>query len=201
MSVFALVISAPRVKVVEIFAGLDLVFHDLFVSPFCLYDESEHFALRRLYHSFVFIGGCPCSRCVAYRLSYRCVEQPETMFEHVVFRCQLLPVLVERRPSYPDSILGFGRLLLQERNRLAQVSHAFSSCVRGVNCAKAQDSSVGGGAVVNCLGVVHMEEEVQDRVQREERRVGETHGKEQGEEQRVKEQTLNRSSWMSMEMT
>ena len=50
------------------------------------------------------------------------------MFEHVVFRCQLLPVLVECRPGRPDSILNFGRLLLQERNRLAQVSHAFSSC-------------------------------------------------------------------------
>ena len=46
-----------------------------------------------------------------------------------------------------------------------------------------------------------MEEEVQDRVQvevgREEQGVGETHGKEQGEEQR----TLNHSSWMTMEMT
>ena len=73
-----------------------------------------------------------------------------------------------------------------------------------MNCAKGQDSSVGGGAVVNCLGVVHMEEEVQDRVQvevgREEQGVGETHGKEQGEEQRSKEQMLNRSSWMTMKM-
>ena len=37
--------------------------------------------------------------------------------------------------------------------------------VRGVNSARGQDSSVGGGAGVICLGVVHMEEEVQDRVQ------------------------------------
>ena len=37
--------------------------------------------------------------------------------------------------------------------------------MRGVNSAKGQDSSV--GAVVTCLGVVHMEEEVQDRVQAE----------------------------------
>ena len=36
--------------------------------------------------------------------------------------------------------------------------------MRGEFC-QAQDSSVGGGARVNCLGVVHMEEEVQDRVQ------------------------------------
>ena len=59
--------------------------------------------------------------------------------------------------------------------------------------------------MVVCLGVVHMEEEVQDRVHvevgREEQGVGETHGKEQGEEQRVKEQMLNRTSWMTMEMT
>ena len=65
--------------------------------------------------------------------------------------------------------------------------------VGGVNSARVQDSSFDGGAVVNCLGVVHMEEEVQDRVQvevgREEQWVGETHGKEQGEEKR--EQTIN----------
>ena len=58
----------------------------------------------------------------------------------------------------------------------------------GVISARGQDSSCGGSAVVNCLGVVHMEEEVQDRVQvevgREEQSEGETHGKEQGEEQR-----------------
>ena len=76
--------------------------------------------------------------------------------------------------------------------------------VRGVSSARGPDSSVGGVPVVHCLGVVHMEEEVQDRVQvevgREEQRVRETHGKEQGEEQRVKEQTLNRTSWMTMSM-
>ena len=47
-----------------------------------------------------------------------------------------------------------------------------------------------------------MEEEVQDRVQvevgREEQGIGATHGKEQSEEQRVKEQTLNRTTWMTM---
>ena len=50
------------------------------------------------------------------------------MFEHVVFRCQLLPVLVKRRPGCPDSTLDFGRLLLLECNQLAQVFHAFTSC-------------------------------------------------------------------------
>ena len=64
-------------------------------------------------------GGCPCSRCVAYRRSYCCVEQSETMFEHVVFRCQFLPVLVKRRPGCPDTILDFGRFLLLECNQLA----------------------------------------------------------------------------------
>ena len=65
----------------------------------------------------------------------------------------------------------------------------YEQCVR-VNSAQGQDSSVGGVPVVNCLDVVHMEEEVQDRVQveveREEQGIGETHGKEQGEEQGVK---------------
>ena len=60
--------------------------------------------------------------------------------------------------------------------------------VRGVNSARGPDSSFGGNAGYVCLGVVHMEEEVQDRVQvevgREEQGVGETHGKEQDEEQR-----------------
>ena len=75
----------------------------------------------------------------------------------------------------------------------------------GVKSARVQNSTFGEDAAVNCVGVVHMEEEVQDRVQvevgREEQGEGETHGKEQGEEQRSKEQTLNRSSWMTMEMT
>ena len=42
---------------------------------------------------------------------------------------------------------------------------------------------------VNCPDVDHMEEEVQVCVQVEEERIGETHGKEQGDEQRVKERT------------
>ena len=41
----------------------------------------------------------------------------------------------------------------------------------------------------------HKEEEVQPRVQ-----VEETHGKEQGEEQRVKERTLRRMTVMTMQM-
>ena len=57
----------------------------------------------------------------------------------------------------------------------------------GVNCAREQDSSIGGDAGYVCLGAVHMEEEVQDRVQvevgREEQGEGETHGKEQSDEQ------------------
>ena len=72
--------------------------------------------------------------------------------------------------------------------------------MRDVNSAMLPDSSVGGVPVVNCLGVDHMEEEVQDRVQvevrREEQGVGET---QQGEEQR--EQTLNQPhTWMTMSM-
>ena len=76
--------------------------------------------------------------------------------------------------------------------------------VGGVNSAREQDSSIGGGAGNVCLGVVHMEEEDQDRVQvevgREEQGEGETHGKEQSEEQRNDERTINCSSSMTMEM-
>ena len=61
--------------------------------------------------------------------------------------------------------------------------------VRGVFSAKGPDSSCGGVPVVNCPDDVHMEEEVQLRVQVEEEEKGETHGEEQGKEQRVKERT------------
>ena len=44
--------------------GLIFLSHDLFVSSFRLYDEAEHFALRRLSHSFVFFRECPSSRSV-----------------------------------------------------------------------------------------------------------------------------------------
>ena len=57
-----------------------------------------------------------------------------------------------------------------------------------VNSAREQDFSIGGVAVVLCLGVVHMEEEIQDRMQlemgREEQNERETHGKEQRTEKR-----------------
>ena len=56
----------------------------------------------------------------------------------------------------------------------------------GVYSARGQDSSVGGGTGNNGLGVVHMEEGVQVRVQvevgREEHSEGETHGESQNEE-------------------
>ena len=74
----------------------------------------------------------------------------------------------------------------------------------GVNSAREQDSSIGEDAGYVCLGAVHMEEEVQDRVQvevgREEQGEGETHGKEQGEEQRKNRRSINRSSWMTMNL-
>ena len=73
--------------------------------------------------------------------------------------------------------------------------------VGGVNSAREQDSKIGGDAGYVCLGVVHTEEEVLDRVQvevgREEQGEGETHGKEQSEEQRSDEKTINRSPWMA----
>ena len=66
--------------------------------------------------------------------------------------------------------------------------------------AKGPDFSIGGVPVVYCPDDAHMEEEVQVSVQVEEDRIGETHGKERGEEQRVKEQTLRRTTWMTMQM-
>ena len=48
--------------------------------------------------------------------------------------------------------------------------------------------------------IKNMEEEFQLKVQEEEERIGETHEKEQGEEQRVKERD-NRTTWMTMWMT
>ena len=57
----------------------------------------------------------------------------------------------------------------------------------GVISVREQDSSIGGDAGYVCLGVVHMEEEVQVRVQvevgRQKQGVGETHGKERNEKQ------------------
>ena len=71
--------------------------------------------------------------------------------------------------------------------------------MKGLCIATGQDSSVGGGAGDNCLGVVHMEEGVQVSVQvevgREEEGDRETHGESQNEEQ--KQQTVNRSPWMA----
>ena len=65
--------------------------------------------------------------------------------------------------------------------------------VRRMFSARGPDSSDGGVPVVSCPDVDHMEEKVRVRVQveveREEQGIGETHGKEQGEEQRVKERT------------
>ena len=60
--------------------------------------------------------------------------------------------------------------------------------MRGVFSATVPDSSFDGVTMVNCPDVDHMEEEVQVCVQVEEG-IGETHGKEQGDEQRVKERT------------
>ena len=53
LPVFTFVASATQVVGVFFFVGLVFSFHDIFVSSFRLYDESKHFALRRLNHSFV----------------------------------------------------------------------------------------------------------------------------------------------------
>ena len=65
--------------------------------------------------------------------------------------------------------------------------------------ARGQDSSVGGDAEVICLGVVHMEEWVQDRVQvevgREKVGEGETHGKSQNEEATRNKRSTAHHGW------
>ena len=75
--------------------------------------------------------------------------------------------------------------------------------MRGVNSAKGQDSSVGGGAVLIALALSTWKQRfrtgrVQVEVGREEQGVGETHGKEQGEEQRENKRSTSRTTWMTM---
>ena len=69
----------------------------------------------------------------------------------------------------------------------------------GVNPAREQDSSVGGGSGCNCLGVVHMEEGVQVRVQvevgREEQGEGETHGESQNEKTTRNKRSTAHHGW------
>ena len=69
----------------------------------------------------------------------------------------------------------------------------------GVYSARVQDSSVGGGAGVICLGVVHKEEGVQVRVQvevgREEVGEGETHGESQNEEATKNKRSTAHHGW------
>ena len=66
--------------------------------------------------------------------------------------------------------------------------------VGGVNSAREQDSSVGGGTGNNCLGVVHMEEGAQVRVQvevgREKQGEAETHREGQNEDTTRNKQPL-----------
>ena len=74
-----------------------------------------------------------------------------------------------------------------------------------MNSAKGQDApQLAEAPWLIALAFVHLEEVVQDREQeevgREEQGVGETHGKEPGEEQRENRRSINRSPWMTMSM-
>ena len=75
----------------------------------------------------------------------------------------------------------------------------------GVYSARGQDSSVGGGAGVICLGVVHMEEGVQVRVQvevgREEVGDREIHGESQNEEATKNRRSTAHHGWHEYGMT
>ena len=68
-----------------------------------------------------------------------------------------------------------------------------------VNSARGQDSSIGGDAVYDCRGVVHMEEGIQVRVQvevgREEQGEGETHGESQNEETTRNKRSTAHHGW------
>ena len=71
--------------------------------------------------------------------------------------------------------------------------------MEGVYSAREKDSSVGGGTGNVCLGVVHMEEGVQDRVQvevgREVQGEGETHGESQNEETTKNKRSTAHHGW------
>ena len=68
-----------------------------------------------------------------------------------------------------------------------------ASCERGIFRPRGQTPQY-------CPDDVHMEEEVQLKVPVEEECIGETHGKEQGEEQRENKQS-SRHTWVTMQMT
>ena len=73
--------------------------------------------------------------------------------------------------------------------------------MRGAFLAKGPDSSIGGVPVGYCPEEVHMEEEgVQVKVQVEQEDIGETHGREQGEEKKREQTTLKRMTWMTTRM-
>ena len=69
----------------------------------------------------------------------------------------------------------------------------------GSKLVRGADSSFDGVPVGYCPDYVHMEEEVQIKVQVEEEDTGEKHGQEQSEEQR--EQMIKSHTWVTMQMT
>ena len=80
-----------------------------------------------------------------------------------------------------------------KESKRSKTSRSRRGHVRGVNSAKGPYPPV-----VDCLDVDHMQVRVQVEVEREEQGIGETHGKEQSEEQR---EQIKRMTWMTMEMT
>ena len=75
--------------------------------------------------------------------------------------------------------------------------------VGGVNSAREHDCTIGGDAGYVCFGVVHMEEEVQDRVQvevgREEQGEGDTHEESQNEETTRNKRSTAHHGWYGEE--
>ena len=74
-----------RLFVILWFFSLLVVLCLLLVLPFRLYNESEHFALSRSYHSFVFVCQGPRSRRIAQRRKDHHVEQAEPVLQEVIF--------------------------------------------------------------------------------------------------------------------
>ena len=65
--------------------GLNILLFNFLVFSFRLDDESQHLALRRLNHSFVFFARCPCSCCVTKSRRNCGIEKAQSMIEQVFF--------------------------------------------------------------------------------------------------------------------
>ena len=150
-------------------------------------------------------GTPPCTRtgcqCGPLRWSYISPLSTEIAARRAEVACPprrhpasfFLPRRCPCTPPYPSPSGSVQRVSVRPRHP----HHAPS--VGGVYPARGQDSTVGGGTANNCLGVVHMEEGVQVRVQvevgREEQGEGETHRESQNEEATRNKRSTAHHGW------